>query len=272
MDALLTLERLDEWTFQVMVPPGWAQGRGAFGGLVVAWLVRAVEACETDAARVVRTLSAELIGPVQVGLATLRVEPLRIGNGISTYSARLLQSGPDGKLEVQTQLVATLGRKRVMDRDFSMISAPERRPAEKSRVFPVPHPPGPEFGQHMEFRPLGTLPTLAAGQLLDGKARTDGYVRAKDCPSRVDVGYLAILADTFWPALFATESTFRPMATLAFTLEILCDPTQLDPAAPYFVHAEAKAGIDGYVSEERQVFSEDGTLLALNHQTFVIIK
>jgi hypothetical protein len=58
---------LGDGRFAADIPDGWQQGRGAFGGLVLAALLRAMEAAEDDRARVTRSLSGELCGPVLPG-------------------------------------------------------------------------------------------------------------------------------------------------------------------------------------------------------------
>src|SRR5262245_57828975 len=103
-----TPRRLDEARFQAEIPDGWQMGRGVFGGLVLAHLVRAVEefsAIKDD--RRLRTLTAELCGPLQPGVGEILVEPLRAGSGTSTVAARMVQAG-----EVQAHAVVVLGRPR----------------------------------------------------------------------------------------------------------------------------------------------------------------
>ncbi|HEU4408007.1 MAG TPA: acyl-CoA thioesterase domain-containing protein [Polyangiaceae bacterium] len=62
------------------MPEGWQQGRGAFGGLVPGALTRAMAASEPEPARALRSLSAELLGPVPPGPADVGVEVLRRGS------------------------------------------------------------------------------------------------------------------------------------------------------------------------------------------------
>ncbi|MBE7451702.1 MAG: thioesterase family protein [Kofleriaceae bacterium] len=75
------------------VPDGWQQGKGAFGGLVLGTLLRAMEACEADPARRVRSLSGEIPAPVVAGPTTIEVEVLRRGGGTTFLSARARQAG-----------------------------------------------------------------------------------------------------------------------------------------------------------------------------------
>lgn len=257
--------------FHLLVRPGWLQGRGAFGGLVVAWLARAMELTESDANRVVRTLAAEIVAPVAAGPATIRVEALRVGKGVSTYAARMLQAGSGGD-EVVAHATASLGKRRIADRDFALPVPPDAPPPSFVDAIPIGPPLGPEFAQHVDFRPVSGLPMSAPGGLADGEARALGYVRLKEAPPCVDTAYLAAIADAYWPTLLATEPMLRPTATLSFSLDVLVDPGTLSPATTFLVASRSIAGRDGYVVEDREVFDEAGRLVALNRQTFVIIK
>src|SRR5262245_6636089 len=93
--------------YQLEVPTGWRIGRGAFGGLVVASLVRAIEQHTADPSRKVRSVTAELPGPVEPGPVEIAVETLRRGNNVSTVRAVLSQRG-----EIRSHAVAVLAAAR----------------------------------------------------------------------------------------------------------------------------------------------------------------
>src|SRR4029079_15159187 len=93
--------------FSLDVPAGWRQGRGVFGGRGVGALIRAIEQRLGDPARKVRSVTAELPGPVEAGSVEIAVEALREGKSVSTLRAQLSQHG-----EVQSHAVAILGAAR----------------------------------------------------------------------------------------------------------------------------------------------------------------
>ena len=62
------------------------------------------------------------------------------------------------------------------------------------------------------------------------------------------------------------------MATIAFTFQPIVRFEGLDPDAPLAFRARLVASADGYGVEYRELWGEDGRLLALNQQTLVIIK
>lgn len=117
-----------------------------------------------------------------------------------------------------------------------------------------------------EFRPTGRYPFTGGD-----RSEAAGWVRLV---KSVALGAPEIvgLMDAFWPATFARELSPRPMATVAFTLELLADPTTLDPTAPLFYRASAPSMRQGFVVELRELWTPQGELVALNQQTFVIIK
>ncbi len=62
------------------------------------------------------------------------------------------------------------------------------------------------------------------------------------------------------------------MATVAFTFQPFVRFEGLDPASPLFFRGRLEAMSEGYCVEFRELWGEDGRLLALNQQTFVVIK
>lgn len=252
--------------FQLAVPEGWRQGRGVYGGLCIGALVRAVEARVADPRRRVRSVTAALPGAVLPGRsAAIAVEELRRGNSLSAVRASLSQDG-----EVKSHAVAILAASRsAATRDpatsWSELPAPEL-PAWDT-LSPVP-PVGafPEFIQHFELRPVTGLPGARATAAL-----TLGWLRPRVPSAACDAGYVAALIDVWWPAAMVRLAAMPPMATIAFTLELLADPAQLAPDAPLIYRGVAPVCTDGYFAETRELWTADGTLLARNHQTFAMI-
>ena len=259
-DRLSGIEATSPGHFVANLPDTWQQGRGLFGGLVVSVLIRALE--QGAPGRPLRSLTSELCGPVQPGEATLIVETLREGTGVTTAAARLVQNG-----EVQAHAVGVLGKARVADRDLTLITAPKPKPWREVDVLPIGPPLGPTFAQHFELRPTGPLP-FSGGTV----AEAAGWTRPKHPGDKRDAAYLAACIDTYWPTLFALETGPRPMATIAFTFQPFVRFDGLEADAPLFYRAKLLASEAGYAVEQRELWGEDGRLLALNQQTFVLIK
>ncbi len=262
--TLTTPARLAEGVFATEIPDGWQQGRGAFGGLVLANLVRAVRSCEPEADRTLRTLSAELVGPVLPGAAQIRVEMLRRGTGVSTMAARLVQGE-----ELLAHAVVVLGRTRSGTATWNRVTPPRPVPfAEAPQLAGAPITAA-RFAQNLEFRPTTPLPFQADTQRVP---TTSGWVRLRSPGAVLAEADLVALADAWWPCALSMEAAPRPIATLCFTLELLADPQKLAAQSPVFHRAEATVSQDGYSVELRELWSESGELLTLNRQTIAIIK
>ncbi|MFN0248212.1 MAG: acyl-CoA thioesterase [Kofleriaceae bacterium] len=245
--------------FTLVVPEGWRQGRGAFGGLCIASLIRAIEHTVGDPARRVRSITAELPGPVDAGAAEITVEILRAGNAVTTARAMLRQ--PNG---VKSHVVAVLGATRKsVDVAWQEHEAP-KAPAW-TEVAPLPNFGVPEFAQHFEYRVVDGIPGSG------GTARTSGWVRARDPGTARDSAYIAAMADVWWPGALVRFDRMRPAATIAYTLAIVGTLDGLDPAAPLLHRGSVPVMADGYFLETRELWGADGRLVAINHQTMALL-
>jgi hypothetical protein len=262
LQSLTTPHRLDESRFEITIPDGWQQGRGAFGGLILANLVRALEAFDDAPERALRSLTAELCGAVPVGTHVLRVERLRTGSGVSTLAARI-----EGAGEVLAHAVGVTARPRAADTDFSHHPAPTPMPPWRSVEPVLVQPPlGPVFASQFEYRVSGPPPGSG------GEAVASGWIRPRHPGAARDAAYVTACADAWWPAILTRLASPRPLATLAFTLELVGSLAGLDPEAPLFHRGVSALSQGGYALETRELWGEDGRLVARNHQTIVVIK
>jgi len=257
LELLTRLSPQEPGHFLADLPDGWFQGRGLFGGLVTAVLIRAAETLAPG--RPLRSLTAELCGPTQPGRADLRVESLRAGRSVTTVAVRLEQAG-----QVQAHGVAVLGADRP-DTGTSLHLAPpvpgDWRAVEPLEMGEV----GPAFARYIEYRPE-SLPFSGAAL-----PRTQGWFRFHTPPQLEGAAYLAACIDAYWPAEFATLEYPRPMATVAFTFQPLGNLAGLEPGAPHYFRSFVPASANGYSVEFRELWGHDGRLLALNQQTLCTI-
>jgi len=246
--------------YQLDVQEGWRQGRGAFGGLVIGALIRAIEHRMADPARKVRSVTAELPGAVEPGTVDITVEALRHGKNLSTLRAALSQGG-----EVRSHVVAILAAtRRGAPVTWNELTPPQ--PPAWQAIEPI-KAAGAEFAHEFEYR-------LAEGAIFSGgsSAQVLGWIRARNPGPARDAAYIAAMADAWWPAAFVRMVAPRPMATIAYTLDIVGSVDGLDPVAPLIYRARVPVCGDGYFVETRELWGDDGRLIAINHQTFAIIQ
>jgi acyl-CoA thioesterase len=240
---------------------GWRQGRGAYGGLTIAAAIRAIEQRVADPRRKVRTVTAEIPGPTLPGTASFTVDILRSGNSVTVARASLSQGS-----DVTSHVVAVLAAAREIPDapTWRELTRPQLPAWDSLGVLP-PEGPFPEFSQHFEYRLVEGVPFSG------GAAQTIGWVRPRNPGEPRDAAFIAALIDAWWPASMVRAKGFRPLATIGFTLELIDEPTNLGDA-PLIYRGTVPVAGDGYFLETRELWTDDGRLLALNHQTFAVIR
>ncbi|HEY0135227.1 MAG TPA: thioesterase family protein [Nannocystis sp.] len=239
------------------VPDGWQQGRGAFGGLVLATLLRAIERAEPDRVRTVRSLTGDLCGPVLPGPAALTVEVLRRGNNLSNIDARLVQDG-----QVQARASAVLSAPRAHATLRRPPVAPEAPAWRDLPDLGLGPPVGPAFAPHFEYRSAIDFTTADGSETL-------GWLRLRRPPATLDAAAVVAMLDAWWPAIFSGGP--RPMATVSFTAELLGDPAELAPDVPLLYRGRVIALHEGFCVEFRELWDRH-RLVAMNQQTFAILR
>jgi hypothetical protein len=260
LDDVLTPARRDG-TLVLTVPDGWQQGRGAFGGIVFGGLVRAADVAVGDPARAVRTVSAALFAPVLPGPVEAFPTVLKASANVTTVEVRLVQAGA-----LVGHGVVVAGR----SRDGTPAWSPAWTPPPDWRdvpPMPVDLPMVPVFTQHLEFRNVGSYPFQGSSE-----PKASGWCRPR-VPARVrDAAWLAAMADAWWSAGATTFDRLRPFATLQFQLDVVGDPRWVGDDEPVWCTLEARTAGDGFLSEDREIWTAGGRLLARNRQLMVVIK
>lgn len=253
------VEPLGDGRFAMAVPEGWNQGRGAFGGLLVAAMIRAMQGV-ADADRPLRALNAELPSAVLVGPAELRVSVLRRGSGLSSLEVHLVQDGA-----VKSRASGVFGKRRPVDLAWQP-EAPAMKPWSDVPLTPVGALP-PPFIRHFEIRPTVGQPFAGRGEPL-----VEGWVRPVETLPAWGAAEVAAFADTYWPAFFPCVTAPRPAATVAFGLHLTEAAHELTMEAPLYYRARALSVGAGFLFEQRELWTEAGQLVAVNPQTITIIK
>jgi hypothetical protein len=251
------------------VPDGWQQGKSAFGGVVVGLLTRAMCSVEhqADPARRLRSLTADLCGPLVPGPIEIEVKHLRRGGSMTFLEARLFQNQ---SLVARSSSLIGSARNVTPPAIRATLSAP-RPPWTDTPITPVGPPIAPIFTKHYEYRSTGPLP-FSGGT--DPSAA--GWVWEKSRPVEpLDEAAVVALLDSWWPATFAIESAPRPVTTVSYTMQLLVDPKTIPLDRPVFYQAKGVASGDNFFVEMREVWTDDGRgdarIIGMNQQTFAVL-
>ncbi|HTY72946.1 MAG TPA: thioesterase family protein [Actinomycetes bacterium] len=255
---------VEEGTFGWEVPDGWQQGRGAWGGLVAGGLARAVLIRAADPVRRLRTMSVHMCAPLRVGPATVRVDALRVGSGMSTWAAEVRDS--DGLV---AHAVVITGRPRAADLvqlpTWGDAPAPTLPHWLDVDVLGTDGPGWPPFMGHVEFRVCAGLP------LTGSPARCAGYVGFRD-GSTWDAERLVAIIDAWYPTALAALAESRPLATVSYAAHLLLAPEHVETGKPLVFESTMSAANDGYTTETRRLWTHDGRLVVENHQSVAVIR
>jgi hypothetical protein len=265
-----------EWTS--LVPDTWHQGRGAWGGMVLAVIVRGAELAGAEVSApgkkpVVRSVSGSMSGPLLVGTATVKTRIIRAGSNVITVGVDLLN---EGETEVAAAAVVVLGSARASALDIGGAPWQIAAPDDVAAALAAGVPEGPDFdfmGQGPEFfGHLGAKPVQAFPGLKDPHATTIGWIRLPDFSPVADAAWLAALSDAWWTATIVGTDGTRPMATISFQVDLLIDATSLDTAA-HLLHVGRNQGAhEGYVAETRELWTPSGQLAARCNQMVAVIR
>lgn len=244
------------WTGDI--DPTWRQGRAAYGGLLGAHALKAMQAI-VDSERPTRSLQVVFVAPLKVGPLRVQSTLLRAGRSVSLAQATLTQGE-----RLILSATAAFGADRASDIEVQ----PERAPAFKApeQCIAMPYLPGitPAFTQHLDYRWIeGGVPYT--GHPTPG---ITGYCRHK---TQVDDPALALvgLADA-WPSpILPLAKGPAPASSVTWNLQLLSLPKA--PREAWWTHVyEADHAHAGMSTITGKLYAPDGSLAAISTQLAVV--
>ena len=239
--------------FTWQVPKGWMQGRSLFGGLSAA-AAASLASRFTD--RKLRTMQAQLIGPIVPGELTGECSILRSGKTTSFIEVKLFQ---DDSLRGLFVFVF------IEEREGSVcIEGPEKpdwKLAETAVQMPYLEGLTPEFTQNVEFR-------FAYGGIAFQnfkKAATGGYMQFNDVKNIQAEHQLALL-DAWYPPILAALNKPVFGSTVTWTAHLIADSV---PGLHQFKY-DTQVAKDGFSTSVGHMWDAAGTYVGYTEQTVVI--
>lgn len=251
----------DMWTptdagWTIDVPPGWAQGRATFGGLLTA-MAAALAARTLDADWTLRTTNAQFLRPCAAGPVRGEFQLHRAGKG-TTFCQVVLSQG------TQTVLITQLVFVRPRESAVDVVAPPMRACPAVETLADMPYLAGmtPEFTQHVAFRwGKGAYPFTGATD-----ASYTGYCRFRVPFGDVE-GVLGLL--DAWPCPSLSKVKGPAMSSsVMWTAHVLRVPTQTD--GWFGFEYDTVAGKDGLHTAVGRLFAPDGALVAWTEQLMTV--
>ena len=242
-----------------VIPPGWAQGRATFGGVVLGQALAAARRTLPEP-RPCRGVVATFPAPIGVGEVDIRLRELRHGRAVSSVQVEIAQRG-----EVGCVALVSFGAARPSAVDVAPPPRPSVPPADELPPMLPRGGPAPEFTQFVDYRlAFGARPFAGADVRELG-----GWCRFPAEP-RVGEEHALGLVDA-WPSPAVSRfAAPAPAASMTWAIELL--PIEPDPAPAgwWLYHAELETARDGYAHAAARLWSPAGQLAALSRQVVAI--
>lgn len=249
--------QVEQGLYQGRVSRDWWVQRGPNGGYVAAMLVRALTAAVGDEQRTPRSLTIHYAAAPQEGPVRIATTVERTGRSLTTLTARLEQ---DGRLVALG--LAAFSRSRDGALEFAQAAMPEAVPPEDTEVFPkgAPFPP---FASNWDMHfGIGTLPFAGAHEAFSG-----GWIRPAERQGW-DYALIAQLTDAWFPAVFTRLDGPNGVPTIDLTIHFRAELPlpDLNPGDFALVAFRSRVAAGGFVEEDGEIWSRDGTLIAQSRQ------
>jgi hypothetical protein len=235
------------------------QGRSVFGGLQVAFALRAMRALVPNTP--LRTLQTTFVAPVS-GSMRAQARILRQGKNVTHVEARL---GDDGA--TQAVVIGAFGSARE-----SAVSRRVVRPTlevDPARTIAVPFlsrsAVAPHFAGHFSVSWLRGLPPFTGDTTYDHVLEV-----GIDDEGPASEAHLIAIADYPPPVALSHLKAAAPGSTLTWMLQLLVDDFASLPLAGFRIDTDLVAARDGYTSQAVTIYAPDGTALALSHQNMLV--
>lgn len=263
LDVLFSAARAGD---DVVVPPGWGQGRATFGGVIGGVLLSHALAHVDLPEHAVRAMTVTFVGPVEAGAARLSTEVLRQGKSATQLETRIVQQDASGDESVRAAALITIGMPRPSAVEVCAPSAKGARP-DIEDLAPIPYVEGvsPEFIQHLDMRlARGTGPFTGGA---DGDMR--GSMRFSQPTNDFGLAHLVALIDCWPPAPGQMLTEPAPMSTMTWTLDFLAPVTGSGHDA-WWYEVTTDAAHEGYGHTQARIFTGAGEPVALSRQTVAL--
>ena len=256
---------LGDGVYDARIDAGWWIERGPNGGYIAALLMQAFlaeVAAVGEGDRHARSLTVHYLAPAVEGPAQLTVRTERAGRLVRYLSAHLRQGD---------RVIATAQAAFAVMNDVGPTFADPSFPdyPHPDAIDHTGDPPGlVPMRQRYEYRHITGAPW-------DGPAttaETGGWIRLAE-PRPYDAALVAALSDAWYPAIFTrlTDRFGVPTVDLTVHLRSIHALQRLAPDDWVAARFRTTVATEGFLEEDGQLWTADGTLLAHSRQLGLLL-
>lgn len=252
-DEETTVEHLGGGRYAANAPERWGAYVGPNGGYLAALFLNAFTDIVHDPSRVVRSISLHFLEPPAFGRLEIEVTVERAGRSMTSLSGRVVQGG-------RTKAMA-----------LAAFSSDRRSPSFQDVTMPdVPPPPvGPVApGSRLEItQVLGGAPESGT------PADIAAWVRLDEARP-LDALLAAVYVDGWHPAFSVRVIEPMPAPTVDLTIHFRqhLPPAGTTADSRYLLRLTSRVAANGFVEEDAELWSPDGSLLVQSRQLEVVLR
>lgn len=241
-------------------PASWCQGRTAFGGLSSAFALQAMS-LNVEPSRKLRSVNVNFIAPLLPDQDfSLTCTKLRESKNSSQFLVTLTQN------EQTCLLVQGLYAKdKASEITVPCTHTMALKPVDPARILPYQEGVMPAFFQHVNLNiQQGNMPFTQATS-----SHLAGWMKLKQQQQPYQDTHILTLMDAWPPTQLQLYPCPAPASTMTWYVEFINHPTL---ACDQWLGYDVKTvqAQNGYGFEEGEIWSQDGTLLALTRQTVAL--
>lgn len=265
-DVETAVRSLGDGRYESTLHRAWWVHRGPNGGYLAAIVLRALVAAVADSRRAPRSLTVHYTAPPAEGALDIATTVERAGRSLTTCSARLEQGGRLIGLALAAFSVPRPGP------EFCDLLPPRVPPPDDCPAVEVPSDgelPVPAIAYRWESRYVaGGSPGTPTG----GEAVAARWIRLPE-HRVVDHLVAAAITDAVIPAIFSRVDEPIIVPTVDLTVHFRAALPARDARPDDYVLAVFRTGAaaEGFLEEDGEVWTEDGTLLAQSRQLAAVL-
>lgn len=259
-DRATAVHRLAEGRYRARMDRAFWVVRGPNGGYVAAVILRALSDHLAEPHRSPRSLTVHYPRAPREGEVTIETRIERRGRSLATGSARMTQDG-----EVVALALAAFSPAWNSQHDFVHRSMPTAPPPDATAPLP-PFPTDIPIREQFELRPVFGEPPFSRAE----RAVVGGWIRCAE-PRPLDPPLLATLSDAWYPATFPVLSRPAALPTVDLTIHFRAHPVPASAEGWVLARFESTVARDGFVEEDGELWTPDGTLVAQSRQLALLI-
>jgi acyl-CoA thioesterase len=238
----------------------WLQGRSWYGGLQLALAMKSIRD-EVGSSIPLRSLHASFIAPISHQRPALaRAEILRAGRSVTQARGTVEQDGKSC-----FEMIAILGNSRDSEMNYDSNSPLPINP-DSSRRLTYIEGMTPNCTQHYDIRFIRGEPPFS--QATDARATIIARPAVSDL-SYTEADFLAI-SDIIPPPVISLMKKRAPISSMNCALEIIRPEAIFGTAQWVRFESEVHDCHSGYAWQTARLYSEEGVLLAISHQSVAV--